>query len=327
MSTISKTNLINLVERINNYQVQKSNDPITTVEEIYNVIAYDSFDDIDEVKKAIVLLVKSGYLFEIQTLDNHNKLADGFVVSSPGVLMAVSNVIAKKLERQYSISMKVVKSADNIILDQEEEFLDKNPRALRYIKTYQRIKEYVAKVANGDYRYSKAGCLNSLSRLLDGEESIDLSAEELNSESLTRGPGSEEAVEKKSAKKYSRAVDAIDQEQYGRIRERLTWSDATKIFDPQFLMRIHFRKYEFKMVFRLIYEGKVKEKKDLDYIEATLTKIEGNVDKDPKLKDHLKEIQELKKFVSEQILKQKQGHSKANIDMRGDILKGLSELF
>ena len=323
MSTISKTNLINLVERINNYQVQKSNDPVPTIEEIYNIIAYASFDNIDEVKQAVALLVKSGYLFEIQTLDSHKKLADGFVVSSPGALMAVSSFIAKELERQYSISMKVAKSADNIILASEEEFLDKNPRAHRYIKTYQRIKEYAAKIANGDYRYSKAGCLNSLNRLLDGEESIDLSAEE----SLTKGPGFEKATEEKSAKQHSRAVDAIDQEQYGRVRERLAWSDATRIFDPQFLMRIHFRKYEFKMVFRLVYEGKVKEKKDLDYIEATLMKIEGNVERDPKLKDHLKEIQELKKLVSEQILKQQQSHGKANTDMRGDILKGLSELF
>lgn len=312
MSTISKTNLINLVERINNYQVQKSNDPIPTVEEIYNIIAYASFDNIDEVKQAVALLVKSGYLFRIQTLDSNKKLADGFVVSSPGALMTVRSFVSKELERQYLTSMKVVKSADNIILASEEEFLDKNPRALRYIKTYQRIKEYAAKVASGDYRYSKAGCLNSLSRLLDGEESIDLSAEE--------------AVEEKSAKQHSRAVDAIDQEQYGRIRERLAWSDATRIFDPQFLMRIHFRKYEFKMVFRLIYEGKVKEKKDLAYIEATLTKMEGNVEKDPKLKDHLKEIQELKKLVSEQISKQQQGHRKVNTDMRADILKGLSEL-
>ena len=322
MSIISKTNLINLVERINNYQVQKSNDPIPTVEEIYNIIAYASFDNIDEVKQAVALLVKSGYLFEIQTLDSHKKLADGFVVSSPGALMAVSNVIAKKLERQYSLSMKVAKSADNIILDQED-FLDKNPMAFRYIKTYQRIKEYADKVASGDYRYSKAGCLNSLSRLLDGEESIDLSAEE----SLAKGPDSEEAVEEKSAKQHSRAVDVIDQEQYSRVRERLAWSDATRIFDPQFLMRIHFRKYEFKMVFRLVYEGKVKEKKDLDYIEATLTKIEGNVERDPKLKDHLKEIQELKKLVSEQISKLRKGRGKANTDMRGDLLKGLSELF
>ena len=92
-------------------------------------------------------------------------------------------------------------------------------------------------------------------------------------------------------------------------------------------MRIHFRKYEFKMVFRLVYEGKVKEKKDLDYIEATLTKIEGNVERDPKLKDHLKEIQELKKLVSEQISKLRKGRGKANTDMRGDLLKGLSELF
>ena len=227
--------------------------------------------------------------------------------------MTVSSFVSKELERQYSTSMKVVKSADNIILDSEEEFLDKNPRVLRYIKTYQRIKEYAVKVASGDYRYSKAGCLNSLSRLLDGEESIDLSAEK--------------AVEEKSAKQHSRAVDVIDQEQYSRVRERLAWSDATRIFDPQFLMRIHFRKYEFKMVFRLVHEGKVKEKKDLDYIEATLTKIEGNVARDPKLKDHLKEIQELKKLVSEQISKLKKGRDKANTDMRGDLLKGLSELF
>ena len=323
MSTISKTNLINLVERINNYQVQKSNDPIPTVEEIYNFIAYDSFDNIGEVKQAIALLVKSGYLFEIQTFDSHKKLTDGFVVSSPGALMTVSSFIAKELERQYSISMKVAKSANNIISALEEEFLDKNPRAHRYIQTYKRIKEYAAKIASGDYKYSRAGYLNSLSRLLDGEESIDLSAEE----SLTKGFGPEEAVEEKSAKQHSRAVDAIDQEQYDRVRERLAWSDATRIFDPQFLMRIHFRKYEFKMVFRLIYEGKVKEKKDLNYIEATLTKMEGNVERDPKLKDHLKEIQELKKLVNEQISKQHQDHGKVNTDMRGDILKGLSELF
>ena len=315
MSAISKTSLINLVERINNYQVQKSNDPIPTVEEIYNLIAYDSFDNIDKVKQAVALLVKSGYLFEIQTFDSHKKLVDGFVVSSPGALMAVSSFIAKELERQYSISMKVAKSADNIISALEEEFLDKNPSGRRYIQTYQRIKEYAAKIANGDYRYSKAGCLDSLNRLLDGEES------------LTKGLGSEETTEEKSAKQHSRAVDAIDQKQYGLVRERLSWSDATRIFDPQFLMRIHFRKYEFKMVFRLIYEGKVKEKKDLNYIEATLTKMEGNVEKDPKLKDHLKEIQELKKLVSEQISKQQQGHGKTNTDMRGDILKGLSELF
>ena len=323
MSTISKTNLINLVERINNYQVQKSNDPIPTIEEIYNIIAYASFDNIDEVKQAVALLVKSGYLFRVQTLDSNKKLADGFVVSSPGALMTVSSFISKELERQYSTSMKVAKNADNIVLSSEEEFLDNNPRVLRYIQTYQQIKEYAAKVASGDYRYSKAGCLNSLSRLLDGEESIDLSAEK----SLTKGFGSEEAEKEKSVKQHSRAVDVIDQAQYSQVRERLAWSDATRIFDPQFLMRIHFRKYEFKMVFRLVYEGKVKEKKDLDYIEATLTKIEGNVERDPKLKDHLKEIQELKKLVSEQISKLRKGHGKTNTDMRGDLLKGLSELF
>ncbi|HMV43633.1 MAG TPA: hypothetical protein PKD50_13915, partial [Leptospiraceae bacterium] len=79
------------------------------------------------------------------------------------------------------------------------------------------------------------------------------------------------------------------------------WAKAVNQFSIRFLIRIHFRKYEFDVVKRLVLTSKISMLDDLIYIRNTLKDLEKQLDKDTILKYHLDKIIELRRITQAKI--------------------------
>jgi hypothetical protein len=79
------------------------------------------------------------------------------------------------------------------------------------------------------------------------------------------------------------------------------WGRAVHQFSVQFLIRIHFRKYEFDIVRKLLMTGKVTELEDFVYIRNTVKELEKMNNGDPILKYHSDKLLELRRIAQAKI--------------------------
>ncbi|MEM7181315.1 MAG: hypothetical protein AAF518_10405 [Spirochaetota bacterium] len=79
------------------------------------------------------------------------------------------------------------------------------------------------------------------------------------------------------------------------------WTKLTGQFSVEFLVRIHFRKYEFDIVKKLIMTGKITRLNDFVFIRNTLKSMEAKVEYDTILKYHLEQMIELRRIAQAKI--------------------------
>jgi hypothetical protein len=79
------------------------------------------------------------------------------------------------------------------------------------------------------------------------------------------------------------------------------WGRAVHQFSVQFLIRIHFRKYEFDVVRKLLMTGKITELEDFVYIRNTVKELEKMNNGDPILKYHSDKLLELRRIAQAKI--------------------------
>jgi hypothetical protein len=79
------------------------------------------------------------------------------------------------------------------------------------------------------------------------------------------------------------------------------WSKAVNQFSIRFLIRIHFRKYEFDVVKKLVQTSKISMLDDLLYIRNFLKELETQLDRDTILKYHLDKIIDLRRITQAKI--------------------------
>jgi hypothetical protein len=79
------------------------------------------------------------------------------------------------------------------------------------------------------------------------------------------------------------------------------WGRSVHQFSVQFLIRIHFRKYEFDVVRKLLMTGKITELEDFVYIRNTVKELEKMNNGDPILKYHSDKLLELRRIAQAKI--------------------------
>jgi hypothetical protein len=79
------------------------------------------------------------------------------------------------------------------------------------------------------------------------------------------------------------------------------WARTVNQFSTKFVLRIHFRKYEFDVVRKLIMTGKINNIEDLLYIRNFIKEMELMKDKDPILKYHIEKMTELRRICQAKI--------------------------
>ena len=108
------------------------------------------------------------------------------------------------------------------------------------------------------------------------------------------GPAKEDSGGEDDAS-VRRAVDDPKYKEFSQKHGKSAGFDkATQKFSLEFLLRIHFRKYEFAVVKKLVKENKVNKLDDLRLIISMLARVEKNFSTDYRLKSYREEILELK---------------------------------
>ncbi|MCP5502021.1 MAG: hypothetical protein H7A25_19125 [Leptospiraceae bacterium] len=79
------------------------------------------------------------------------------------------------------------------------------------------------------------------------------------------------------------------------------WQRLSTQFSVQFLVRIHFRRYEFDIVRKLILTSRINKLQDYLFIRNTLKEMESKVEFDPILQYHVKEMIELRRLAQAKI--------------------------
>jgi len=94
-----------------------------------------------------------------------------------------------------------------------------------------------------------------------------------------------------------RAADSSELNKIQEMDRSGRWGDAVDRFGVQFLLRIHFRKYEFDKVRWLIRSNKIAREEDLRYVRDTIRTMEGRFDQDPHLLRFQKEMGDVKRMA------------------------------
>lgn len=79
------------------------------------------------------------------------------------------------------------------------------------------------------------------------------------------------------------------------------WARTINQFSAKFVLRIHFRKYEFDVVRKLIITGKITSVEDFIFIRDSIKEMETLKDKDPVLKYHIEKMTELRRLCQAKI--------------------------
>ncbi|MEQ9365537.1 MAG: hypothetical protein RIF32_14925 [Leptospirales bacterium] len=95
----------------------------------------------------------------------------------------------------------------------------------------------------------------------------------------------------------TRAVDSLELNQIQEMDRSGQWGKAVDRYGVQFLLRIHFRKYEFDKVRWLLRTGKVAREEDVRFIRDTIRTMEGRVSVDLKLGRFLKDMADIRRIA------------------------------
>lgn len=95
----------------------------------------------------------------------------------------------------------------------------------------------------------------------------------------------------------ARAVDSGELDRIQAMDRSGQWGKAVDRYGVQFLVRIHFRKYEFEKVRWLLRTGKIAKEADVRFVRDTIRLMEGRLSSDPRLGRHLKDMTEVRRIA------------------------------
>lgn len=309
---MNKQTILEIYNRIRDNNQNNKTDTIPTSDMIYRKMLADIIDNEQQLKLALKLLAEAHYIFIIRIVEPDENLdiqpLNGYVVAELVILRQVKQHAFDELEKAFSAQFYQRKNAGSIIrelvgeartynntplgnflnmammLDQFEHYMEKSYH--EFAEPYKRTR-LAELLEHPDYMELGAGA----SRSRKGEGAVYVEGEE--------GFGIDEETGR-SAKQMTdarRAIDAPTVIDLEAMDSSGQWGRAVARYGVQFLVRIHFRKYEFDKVKKLVRAKRIAREADLRYIRDTLRTIESRLEKDPELGNHLDQIGELRRMA------------------------------
>jgi len=239
----------------------------------------------DESKIRAILqdLKNAHYIFQFSiVLPDPNLFlpgTDSYVYAEQSILNDLKKYCELRLEKTYEQTFYKKKSPFQIIKELFPKVKEYNNTPLgKALNEAVMIEEFVRLMNNSGYEYTEQWKKSKL--------------REIYSETEEEVPSLESELETQS-----RALDQVASKIDPGENPNSTWSKITDTFPVEFLIRIHFRKYEFETVKKLILTGKIRSESDLKYIRDTLQMMEGRTNQDIILKKHLAEMVELRRLA------------------------------
>ena len=316
--------LMEIVDRIRglNQNDKKSHDRIPTTEDLYRKHLSDICSSADQANYFLRLLNEAHYLFRIHLVEPDDTLMvegiNAYVVAEVAIMRPIKDFANGELETLYEQQFYRRKQANVIIKELLPQVRTFNNTPLGRSLNMAMMTQQFEHILTEDFQeYTETWKKRKLRELMpdgnaavgsDEDESADMTdagAPPIPTVDIDDHPPSGiDAPERPPLSAASageqplRAVD--DSERLAEVQQMDhsgKWGEAVSRFGVQFLVRIHFRKYEFDKVRWLIRTGKIALESDLRYIRDTLRLMEGRTGRDVRLKQFHKDMAELKRIA------------------------------
>ncbi len=238
----------------------------------------------EDIKFYLEQLKDLHYIFIINIVASDPALfvqgVDSYVYADQNILSELKHYTEQRLTQVYENTYYKRKSGFQIIrelLPKVKEF--NNTQLGRCMNEAIMLDEYIRLIATNAFEYTDSWRKEKLYKLYrDEESSYETEYEDENSS----------GYQSTSERRYMDPGNS-------------KWSKAVNQFSIRFLIRIHFRKYEFDVVKKLVQTSKISMLDDLVYIRDLLKDLERQLDKDTILKYHLDKIVELRRITQAKI--------------------------
>jgi len=241
----------------------------------------------EEIKKFIVSLREAHYIFVINiVIPDANYFVnslDAYVYAEQSLLADLKRYADGKIEQIYEGQFYKRKSAFQIVRELFPKIREFNNSPLgKAINEVVMLEEYNRLLSSNPYEYSEAWKKERLFAIYHEVEDDTL---------IPTNPTDDNPLR------------AVDQMKDGGVTTspNSKWGKTTNQFSVDFLVRIHFRKYEFETVRKLILTGRITKESDLIYIRDTLRKMEGRTNIDHLLKHYMNQMVDLRRLAQAKI--------------------------
>ncbi len=238
----------------------------------------------EDIKFYLDQLKELHYIFIINVVASDPALfvqgVDSYVYADQSILSELKHYTEQRLTQIFESTYYKRKSGFQIIrelLPKIKEF--NNTQLGRSLNEAIMLDEYMRLIATNAFEYTDSWRKEKLYKLYREEEPS-----------------------------YETDFDEDGQSSYSSTTERRymdpgnsKWSKAVNQFSIRFLIRIHFRKYEFDVVKKLVQTSKISMLDDLIYVRNSLKELEQQLDRDTILKYHLDKMIELRRITQAKI--------------------------
>ena len=306
-----KQTLQEIVGRIRDTNLHKDKEPIPTSDMIHRRLCADLEPNARKLQAYLKLLSDSHYIFKVKIVEADERLKvdgiEGYVACEVQILAKLREIAAKNLERAYASQMYQRKQAAQIVremLPQARQF--NNTPLGNNLNVSVMLQQYEHFVATSFAEFTetwKNSKLDELLRNLDPNTLPDAPVEDTpySSDDLDAPESSPPGIAAPAAPSPARAIDHAELARIEEMDRSGKWGEAVEKFGVEFLLRIHFRKYEFDKVRSLVRQKKIAREEDLRFIRDTLNTIESRMSVDPGLARYRSAMAELRRAVQTRI--------------------------
>ncbi|MCW7503350.1 hypothetical protein ND855_04365 [Leptospira sp. 1 VSF14] len=251
----------------------------------------------EDIRKLLTSLRDSHYIFVVSIVSPDPNLfvygEDAYVFAEPFILNELKKHSEESLEKLYEASNYKRKSAFQITRELFPKIKEFNNTPLgRSINLSVMLEEFQRMLTAQSYEYTDQWRRNKLQEIYKDEVLI---AEELaNSANFRENDPTKRAIDQLKDQAPKEKIDS-------------NWVKAKENFSTEFLLRVHFRKYEFDIVKKLIQSGKLKEAKDIKYVRDTIQLMESRMEQDNLLKRYANDMIELRRYAQAKLNMIRQG--------------------
>ncbi|MCW7463350.1 hypothetical protein ND812_14730 [Leptospira sp. 3 VSF25] len=253
----------------------------------------------EDIRKLLTSLRDSHYIFIVSIVSPDPNLfvygEDAYVFAEPFILNELKKHAEESLEKLYEASNYKRKSAFQITRELFPKIKEFNNTPLgRSINLSVMLEEFQRMLTAQSYEYTDQWRRNKLQEIYKDEVLV---AEELaNNANFRENDPTKRAIDQLKDQAPKEKIDS-------------NWVKAKENFSTEFLLRVHFRKYEFDIVKKLIQSGKLKEEKDIKYVRDTIQLMESRMEQDNLLKRYANEMVELRRYAQAKLNMIRQGVS------------------
>ncbi|WP_108958858.1 hypothetical protein [Leptospira ellinghausenii] len=251
----------------------------------------------EDIRKLLTSLRDSHYIFIVSIVSPDPNLfvygEDAYVFAEPFILNELKKHSEESLEKLYEASNYKRKSAFQITRELFPKIKEFNNTPLgRSINLSVMLEEFQRMLTAQSYEYTDQWRRNKLQEIYKDEVLV---AEELaNNANFRENDPTKRAIDQLKDQAPKEKIDS-------------NWVKAKDNFSTEFLLRVHFRKYEFDIVKKLIQSGKLKEEKDIKYVRDTIQLMESRMEQDNLLKRYANEMIELRRYAQAKLNMIRQG--------------------